>query len=103
MGAVIILDMFEQRWLGILIAMFSLLIARAISVYGLLLFFAFFKKLKSTVFIRNSYGVGWFAWCSNISAFITNKPELLVDNTVYGFWCGDVSPVCTGAYNVFAG
>jgi ABC-type sulfate transport system permease component len=29
-----------------LIAIFSLLIARAISVYGLLLFFAFFEKLK---------------------------------------------------------
>ncbi len=46
MGAVITLDMFEQRWLAMLIAIFSLLIARAISVYGVLLFFAFFKKLK---------------------------------------------------------
>jgi CPA1 family monovalent cation:H+ antiporter len=45
-GAVITLDMFEQRWLAMLIAIFSLLIARAISVYGVLLFFAFFKKLK---------------------------------------------------------
>ena len=46
MGAVITLEMFEQRWLAMLIAIFSLLIARAISVYGVLLFFAFFKKLK---------------------------------------------------------
>ena len=45
-GVVITLDMFEQRWLAMLIAIFSLLIARAISVYGVLLFFAFFKKLK---------------------------------------------------------
>ncbi len=46
MGAVITLEMFEQRWLAMLIAIFSLLIARAISVYGVLLFFAFFKTLK---------------------------------------------------------
>ncbi|MFV9616803.1 MAG: cation:proton antiporter, partial [Gammaproteobacteria bacterium] len=45
-GAVITLEMFEQRWLAMLIAIVSLLIARAISVYGVLLFFAFFKKLK---------------------------------------------------------
>ncbi len=46
MGAVITLEMFEQRWLAMLIAIVSLLIARAFSVYGVLLFFAFFKKLK---------------------------------------------------------
>ena len=45
-GAVITLEMFEQRWLAMLIAIVSLLIARAISIYGVLLFFAFFKKLK---------------------------------------------------------
>ncbi len=45
-GVVITLEMFEQRWLAMLIAIVSLLIARAISVYGVLLFFAFFKKLK---------------------------------------------------------
>ena len=46
MGAVITLEMFEQRWLAMLIAIVSLLIARAFSIYGVLLFFAFFKKLK---------------------------------------------------------
>ncbi len=45
-GAVITLEMFDQRWLAMLIAIVSLLIARAISIYGVLLFFAFFKKLK---------------------------------------------------------
>jgi len=45
-GAVITLEMFEQRWLAMLIAIFSLLLARAISVYGVLMFFAFFKNLK---------------------------------------------------------
>ena len=45
-GAVISFEMFEQRWLAMVIAIFSLLIARALSVYGVLLFFAFFKKLK---------------------------------------------------------
>ncbi len=45
-GAVITLGMFEQRWLAMLIAIVALLIARAISVYGVLLFFAPFKKLK---------------------------------------------------------
>ena len=45
-GVVITLEMFEQRWLAMLIAIVSLLVARAISVYGVLLFFAFFKKLK---------------------------------------------------------
>jgi len=46
MGAVITLEMFEQRWLAMLIAIFSLLIARAISVYGVLAIFAFFENLK---------------------------------------------------------
>jgi len=46
MGAVITLGMFEQRWLAMLIAIAALLVARAISVYGVLLFFASFKKLK---------------------------------------------------------
>ena len=46
MGAVITLEMFQQRWLAILIAIFALLIARMISVYGVLAFFAFFKDLK---------------------------------------------------------
>lgn len=45
-GAVITLDMFEQRWLAILIAIFSLVVARAASVYGVLLFFSFFKNLR---------------------------------------------------------
>jgi len=45
-GAVITLEMFDQRWLAMLIAIFSLLLARAISVYGVLMFFAFFKNLK---------------------------------------------------------
>ncbi len=46
MGAVITLGMFEQRWLAMLIAIAALLVARAISVYGVLLLFASFKKLK---------------------------------------------------------
>ena len=45
-GAVITLEMFEQRWLAMLIAIFSLLLARAISVYGVLSLFSFFKDLK---------------------------------------------------------
>ena len=45
-GVVITLEMFEQRWLAILIAILSLIIARAISVYGVLLLFSFFKNLK---------------------------------------------------------
>jgi CPA1 family monovalent cation:H+ antiporter len=45
-GAVITVEMFEQRWLAMLIAIFSLLLARAISVYGVLVFFTFFKKMK---------------------------------------------------------
>lgn len=47
-GAVITLEMFEQRWLAMLIAILSLILARAISVYGVLLLFSFFKKLKVT-------------------------------------------------------
>ena len=46
MGAVITLEMFEQRWLAMLIAIVSLLIARAISVYGVMFCFSFFKNLK---------------------------------------------------------
>ncbi len=46
MGAVITLEMFEQRWLAILIAIVSLLIARAISVYGVMFCFSFFKNLE---------------------------------------------------------
>jgi CPA1 family monovalent cation:H+ antiporter len=45
-GAVITLEMFEQRWLAMLIAILAILVARAISVYGLLAFFALFKSLK---------------------------------------------------------
>jgi len=46
MGAVITLEMFEQRWLAMLIAIISLLIARAISVYGVMFCFSFCKKLE---------------------------------------------------------
>ena len=46
MGAVITLEMFEQRWLAMLIAIGALLIARAISVYGVLTIFSWCKKLK---------------------------------------------------------
>ncbi len=46
MGVVITMDMFEQRWLAMLIAIFSLLLARAISVYGVLVLFALFKDLR---------------------------------------------------------
>ncbi|VAW54840.1 Na+/H+ antiporter [hydrothermal vent metagenome] len=46
MGAVITVEMFEQRWLAMLIAIVSLLIARAISVYGVMFFFSFFKNLE---------------------------------------------------------
>ncbi len=45
-GAVITLEMFEYRWLAMLIAIVAILVARAISVYGLLAFFALFKSLK---------------------------------------------------------
>lgn len=45
-GAVITLEMFEQRWLAMLIAIFSLLLARAVSVYGVLAMFSLFKDLK---------------------------------------------------------
>ena len=40
MGAVITIDMFEQRWLAMLIAIVALLIARAVSVYGVLAIFS---------------------------------------------------------------
>jgi CPA1 family monovalent cation:H+ antiporter len=46
MGVVITLEMFEQRWLAMLIAIAALLIARAISVYGVLTIFAWCKNLK---------------------------------------------------------
>ncbi|HHJ36146.1 MAG TPA: sodium:proton antiporter [Gammaproteobacteria bacterium] len=46
MGAVITLAMFEQRWLAMLIAILSLVVARAVSVYGLMLCFSLFKKLE---------------------------------------------------------
>ena len=46
MGAVITLQMFEHRWLAMLIAIAAILLARAVSVYGVLVFFAFFKNLK---------------------------------------------------------
>ena len=46
MGAVITLEMFEHRWLAMVIAIVALIIARAISVYGVLAFFALFKELK---------------------------------------------------------
>ncbi len=45
-GAVISFQMFEQRWLAMIIAIASLLIARALSVYGVLLVFSVFKTLK---------------------------------------------------------
>ena len=45
-GAVITLEMFEQRWLAMLIAILAILVARAVSVYGLLAFFVLFKSLK---------------------------------------------------------
>ena len=45
-GAVITLEMFEQRWLAMLIAIVALLVARAISVYGVLLIFSSINKLK---------------------------------------------------------
>lgn len=46
MGAVITIEMFEYRWLAMVIAIVSLLIARLVSVYGVLIFFSFFKSLK---------------------------------------------------------
>ena len=46
MGAVITLEMFEQRWLAMLIAIFALLIARAISIYGVLTIFSRSESLK---------------------------------------------------------
>jgi len=46
MGAVITFDMFDQRWLAMIIAVVSLLLARAVSIYGVLTLFMFFKDLK---------------------------------------------------------
>ncbi len=46
MGAVVTIDMFEQRWLAMLIAIFALLFARAVSVYSVLSIFSLFKELK---------------------------------------------------------
>jgi len=46
MGAVITLGMFEERWLAMLIAVFSLLLARMLSIYGVLSLFMFFKNMK---------------------------------------------------------
>ena len=45
-GAVITLQMFEQRWLAMLIAIAAILIARAVSVYGVLALFSCFKTQK---------------------------------------------------------
>ncbi len=45
-GAVITLEMFEQRWLAMLIAIVAVLTARALSVYGVLACFTFFDSLK---------------------------------------------------------
>lgn len=45
-GAVITLDMFEYRWLAMLIAIAAILLARAISVYSLLAVFTLFRNLK---------------------------------------------------------
>lgn len=57
MGAVITVEKLEQRWLAMLIAIFSLTLARAISVYGVLVVFALFKNLRvsltgQTVLVR---------------------------------------------------
>jgi len=52
MGAVITLEMFEQRWLAMIIAIVALLFARAISVYGVLLVFWFFKELKVSLSVQ---------------------------------------------------
>jgi CPA1 family monovalent cation:H+ antiporter len=52
MGAVITIEMFEYRWLAMLIAIFSLLIARLISVYGVLIFFTVFKSLKVPISLQ---------------------------------------------------
>jgi len=46
MGAVITVEMFEQRWLAMLIAIVAILFARALSVYGVLAFFSFFKSQR---------------------------------------------------------
>ena len=45
-GVVITLEMFEQRWLAMLIAIAAVLTARALSVYGVLACFSYFDSLK---------------------------------------------------------
>lgn len=46
MGAVITVQMFEQRWLAMLIAIAAILLARVVSVYGVLAFFGVFKNQR---------------------------------------------------------
>lgn len=45
-GAVITTEMFEQRWLAMLIAIVAILLARAVSVFGVLSLFAFSSSKK---------------------------------------------------------
>jgi CPA1 family monovalent cation:H+ antiporter len=51
-GAVITLEMFEQRWLAMLIAIVAILLARLISVYGVLAFFTLFKNMKVSLSVQ---------------------------------------------------
>ena len=48
-GAVITLEMFEQRWLAMLIAIAAILLARAVSIYGVLGIFSLFKSQKVSI------------------------------------------------------
>ena len=48
-GAVVTLEMFEQRWLAMLIAIAAILLARAVSVYGVLGIFSLFKSQKVSI------------------------------------------------------
>lgn len=48
MGAVITLQMFEQRWLAMLIAIAAILVARAISVYGMMAVLSYFESCRAS-------------------------------------------------------
>ena len=88
-----------------LIAIFSFLIASAIRVYGLLLFFsAFFNKLK-VPFLSQAVMV----W-GGLRSAVTLALALSLPTSLDYRWAiqsmafdGDVFPVCADAYNVVAG
>ena len=80
MGAVITVDMFQQRWLAMLIAIVALLIARMISVYGVLSVFALFKNMK--VPLRSQTVMVW----GGLRGAVTLALALSIPTTLDYWW-----------------